>query len=39
MAGGKIKGIPKKEDGDVKKFEWGQRRGGIRGERKNNQEV
>ena len=40
MAGGKIKGIPKKEDGGIQKFEWGQRRGGgIRGERKNNQEV
>ena len=25
MAGGKIKGISKKEDGDIKKFEWGQR--------------
>ena len=38
MAGSKIKGIPKKEDGDIKKFEWGQRRG-MKGERKNNQEV
>ena len=27
MAGGKIKGISKKEGGDIKKFEWGQRRG------------
>ena len=27
MAGGKIKGISKKEGGDVKKFEWGRRRG------------
>lgn len=27
MAGGKIKGIPKKEDGEIQKFEWGQRRG------------
>ena len=26
MAGGKIKGISKKEGGDIKKFEWGQRR-------------
>lgn len=25
MAGGKIKGISKKEGGDIKKFEWGQR--------------
>ena len=24
MAGGKIKGISKKEGGDIKKFEWGQ---------------
>ena len=27
MAGGKIKGISKKEGGNVKKFEWGQRSG------------
>ena len=27
MAGGKIKGISKKEGEDVKKFEWGRRRG------------
>ena len=27
MAGGKIKGISKKEGVDIKKFEWGQRRG------------
>lgn len=27
MAGGKIKGISKKEGGDIKKFEWGQRKG------------
>lgn len=27
MEGGKIKGISKKEGGDIKKFEWGQRRG------------
>lgn len=25
MAGGKIKGIPKKEGGEIQKFEWGQR--------------
>ena len=38
MAGGKIKEISKKEGGEIQKFEWGQRRG-IKGERKNNQEV
>ena len=27
MAGGKIKGISKKEGGEIQKFEWGQRRG------------
>ncbi len=25
MAGGKIKGISKKEGGEIQKFEWGQR--------------
>ena len=39
MAGGKIKGISKKEGGEIQKFEWGSAEGGIRGERKNNQEV
>lgn len=39
MAGGKIKGISKKEGGDIKKFECVSGGGGDKGREKNNQEV